>query len=127
MHQYRVFIWGKRIEQHPDAIYKREQIGDWEAVTIIRQGHQRTIVTLSEQKGQFLRMRLVKRMTKDSVKEFVISLLSGLAVKTILCDNGKELAAHEEIAEALIVKTYLAHPYASGERGTFENINGLIR
>ncbi|HAE85453.1 MAG TPA: IS30 family transposase [Anaerolineaceae bacterium] len=38
-----------------------------------------------------------------------------------------EFAAHEEIAQAVAAEIYFAHPYASWERGTNENTNGLIR
>ncbi len=46
---------------------------------------------------------------------------------TITFDNGKEFAEHERVAEALETETYFAHPYASWERGTNENTNGLLR
>lgn len=48
-------------------------------------------------------------------------------VYTITSDNGKEFAWHEEVAKALRADFYFAHPYASWERGTNENTNGLIR
>jgi transposase, IS30 family len=117
----------KSIEERPEAVDKRERIGDWEADTIIGRGHQGAVVTLVERKSRFLRMGLVKRKTKDSVKEMIVRLMSGLPVHTITFDNGKEFAAHEEIAEALNAAIYFAHPYASWERGTNENTNGLIR
>jgi transposase, IS30 family len=84
-------------------------------------------VTLVDWKIRFLRMVLVEKRTKDSVKETMIRLLSGYTVHTITCDNGKEFAAHEEVAEALNAAVYIAHPYASWARGTNENTNGLIR
>ena len=34
---------------------------------------------------------------------------------------------HEEISKELEVDYYFAHPYASYERGSIENLNGLIR
>ena len=34
---------------------------------------------------------------------------------------------HEEISKGLEVDYYFAHPYASYERGSVENLNGLIR
>lgn len=117
----------KSIAERPVIVDKRERIGDWEADTIIGRGHQGAVVTLVERKSRFLRIGLVKRRTKDSVKEMVVRLMSGLPVHTITFDNGKEFAAHEEIGEALNAKTYFAHPYASWERGTNENTNGLIR
>jgi len=70
---------------------------------------------------------LVARRTKDAVADIIISLLAGLPVHTITCDNGKEFAAHERIALALNAEVYFAHPYSSWERGTNENTNGLIR
>jgi len=42
-------------------------------------------------------------------------------------NNGKELTEHEQIAKALGVEIYFAHPYSSWERGVNENTNGLIR
>lgn len=48
-------------------------------------------------------------------------------VKTLTLDNGKEFAAHEQVAEAVSCKVYFARPYHSWERGTNENANGLIR
>lgn len=115
------------IEERPEVVERRERIGDWEADTIIGRGHQGAVVTLVERKRRFLRMGLVENRTKNAVKDTMIRLLSGYPVHTITCDNGKEFAAHEEIAEALDAAVYFAHPYASWERGTNENTNGLIR
>ncbi len=42
-------------------------------------------------------------------------------------DNGTENAGHEKITEAIATKCYFARPYASWQRGTNENANGLIR
>ncbi len=46
---------------------------------------------------------------------------------TITSDNGKEFAGHQEIAKALEIDFFFAHPYYSWERGSNENLNGLIR
>ena len=50
-----------------------------------------------------------------------------LSVKTITCDNGKEFAKHESVDAQLHCRTFFARPYASWQRGTNENTNGLIR
>jgi len=117
----------KRIEERPAIVERRERIGDWEADTIIGKGMKGAIVTLVDRKSRFLRMGLVEQRTKEVVKETTIDLLKGYPVHTITFDNGMEFAAHEEIAQALDAETYFAHPYASWERGTNENTNGLIR
>jgi len=117
----------KRIDERPAVVERRERIGDWEADTIIGKGMKGAIVTLVDRKSRFLRMGLVEQRTKEAVKESMIDLLKGYPVHTITCDNGKEFAAHEEIAQALEADIYFAHPYSSWERGTNENTNGLIR
>ena len=49
------------------------------------------------------------------------------ARRTLTLDNGSENAGHEKISELINIKCYFAHAYASWERGTNENINGLVR
>ena len=117
----------KWIDDRPQAVEDRSRLGDWEADTIIGKGKQGAIVTLVDRKSRFLRMGLVARRTKEIVAEKIISLLDDLPVHTITCDNGKEFTDHEIFAKALEAEVYFAHPYASWERGTNENTNGLIR
>jgi len=115
------------IDARPQSVEDRSRLGDWEADTIIGKGKKGAIVTLVDRKSRYLRMGLVARRTKEAVREMIISLLEDLPVHTITCDNGKEFTDHEGIAKALRTKVYFAHPYASWERGTNENTNGLIR
>lgn len=48
-------------------------------------------------------------------------------VCTITSDNGTEFTDHEMIANKLEIDYYFADPYASYERGSIENLNGLVR
>jgi IS30 family transposase len=48
-------------------------------------------------------------------------------VKTITLDNGKEFTHHEKVDQELGSTTYFADPFASWQRGTNENFNGLLR
>lgn len=59
----------------------------------------------------------------------VIETMKPLAtrIETITVDNGLEFSEHARIAKKLDADIYFAHPYASWERGTNENTNGLIR
>ena len=50
-----------------------------------------------------------------------------LPVQTITYDNGKEFSEHERIAKCLNADIYFAEPYSSWQRGSNENMNGLIR
>ena len=42
-------------------------------------------------------------------------------------DNGTEFTNHQNIAQKLSLQYFFANPYASYERGSIENLNGLIR
>ncbi len=46
---------------------------------------------------------------------------------TITLDNGGEFADHGNVSDAVNATIYFAKPYASYQRGTNENTNGLIR
>ena len=46
---------------------------------------------------------------------------------TLTLDNGSENAGWREVENSLNITTYFCHPYCSGERGSNENTNGLLR
>lgn len=117
------------IEQRPAIVETRSRIGDWEADTIIGKNHKQAIVSLVERKSGFLLMRKVERKTARAVGDTITRLLKPhrRRVHTITSDNGREFADHEQISLQLQADFYFAHPYASWERGTNENTNGLIR
>ena len=48
-------------------------------------------------------------------------------VISITYDNGCEFSQHENINKLLNTKSYFARPYCSNDKGSVENINGLIR
>ncbi len=47
--------------------------------------------------------------------------------KTLTYDRGKEMAEHERLAERLATQVFFADPYSPWQRGTDENIDGLLR
>jgi IS30 family transposase len=117
------------IESRPDLVEKRSRLGDWELDTIIGKKHQQAIVSLTERKARLALIAKVERKTAEQVTNAIVHLLKPYAdkVHTLTSDNGKELAKHKDIAETLAADFYFAHPYSSWERGTNENMNGLIR
>ena len=117
------------ISQRPALVERRERIGDWEGDTIVGKGHQQAIVSLTERFSRFTLLHKVERATAPAVSAAIRKQLEPWAawVHTFTSDNGKEFAAHQEIAAALQADYYFAHPYASWERGLNENTNGLVR
>lgn len=47
--------------------------------------------------------------------------------KTLTYDRGKEMAAHERLAQRLAIQVFFADPHSPWQRGTNENTNGLLR
>jgi IS30 family transposase len=117
------------IDERPAIVDTRQRLGDWEVDTIIGKGHRHAIVSLTERKSRLALLRKVEHKTAQDVADAVIELLKSLPVRThtITADNGKEFADHERIAHHLRTNVYFAHPYSSWERGSNENMNGLIR
>jgi IS30 family transposase len=123
-------IVGRRpISERPAHIEARSQIGHWEGDTVIGAAHQQAIVTLVERKSGYALITKVKNKTADLVSSAIIDKLNPLAplVKTMTFDNGKEFAQHARIDTALQSTTYFADPFASWQRGSNENFNGLLR
>ena len=117
------------IDERPAIVDTRQRLGDWEVDTIIGKGHRHAIVSLTERKSRLALLRKVERKTAQDVADAVIELMKSLPVRahTITADNGQEFADHERIAKELKTDVYFAHPYSSWERGSNENMNGLVR
>jgi IS30 family transposase len=129
-HDRRGQIVGRRpISERPAHIETRSQVGHWEGDTVIGAAHKQAVVTLVERKSGYAVLAKVKIKTSDLVSSAIISKLSPMAplVKTITFDNGKEFAEHARIDTALQSTTYFADPFASWQRGSNENFNGLLR
>lgn len=117
------------LSQRPLHIQERKQVGHWECDTIIGAAHKQAIVSIVERKSGYAVLAKVSNKTAALVSAAIVSELQPIAskVKTLTYDNGKEFAWHEEIDEMLGSTGYFARPFASWERGSNENLNGLVR
>jgi len=104
-------------------------VGHWECDTVIGAKHKQAIVKVVERKSGFAVMAKVSNKTADLVGSAIIDALTPFEarVKTLTYDNGKEFCGHAKIDEALGSTGYFARPFASWERGSNENFNGLLR
>jgi IS30 family transposase len=104
-------------------------VGHWECDTVIGANHKGAIVTMVERKSGFGVIVKVAHKTSDLVSRAIVEGLQPFAnrVKTLTYDNGKEFAAHIQIDQALNSTGHFARPFASWERGSNENFNGLLR
>lgn len=117
------------IDERPDIVEQRCRLGDWELDTIIGKNHKGALVSLCDRKSRLTMIGKVSHKSADAVSKATVRLLRSLPgrIHTLTSDNGREFASHHSIARALGAKFYFAHPYASWERGSNENSNGLIR
>ena len=117
------------LSERPAHIEGRKQVGHWECDTVIGANHKQAIVTVVERKSGFAVMAKVSNKTADLVGSAIIDALTPFEarVKTLTYDNGKEFCGHAKIDAALGSTGYFARPFASRERGSNENFNGLLR
>lgn len=117
------------ISERPPEVETRQRFGDLEIDTIIGKDHKGAIVTINDRTTGVLKMAKLRSKNAQELALKVIALLQIWKpfLQTITSDNGKEFAEHKMIAEALNIKFYFARPYHSWERGSNENLNGLIR
>jgi transposase, IS30 family len=120
---------GKRhISERPPEVEPREVLGHWEADTVIGADKRHCILTLTERVSRFVVIRKLLARTKDEVIRAASQVLHvHRGVKTITFDNGTEFHDYALLEKRFPVTCYFATPYHSWERGTSENMNGLIR
>jgi IS30 family transposase len=118
------------IEERPQVIEERSRYGDWEGDTVVGAHQYGYLVSLVERRSRLLQSRVVQTKQADEVAQAIIDTLEELPtswVRSITFDNGTEFTRHEDMARILPVDIFFAAPYASYQRGTNENTNGLIR
>ena len=105
------------------------KLGDFEIDLIVGPKNKGAILTVVD---RLSRQCIIEKLGSKGSKEIKDILFSAFKnydgeKHSITSDNGSEFILHEEIAKELQIDYYFAHPYASYERGSIENLNGLIR
>ena len=126
------FTTGKSIRKRDKSVYKRKEFGHWEADTVVSgQGKSKVcFATLAERKTRYYIAVKIPDRTGKSMADAVIKVLSEFpndAVKSITCDRGSEFADWRRIEKELHCDMYFADPYCAWQKGTNENLNGLLR
>ena len=121
---------GKRhISQRPPEVETREQLGNWEADTVVGSDLHHCILTLVERKSGFAIIKKLSSRTAACVTRAALDAINEHQAnfKTITFDNGTEFHGYEIFEQRFPLKCYFATPYHAWERGSNENLNGLIR
>ena len=128
-------VLGASIAERPQSINDRSEFGHWEVDTIVgKKGKSETaLLTLTERVTRKEIIRKIPNRTSESVQSAINELVNesgpyfSKVFKSFTADNGSEFSELSEIESLTGSNVYFAHPYASGERGTNERHNGLIR
>ena len=121
---------GKRhISERSSAVEKRTTLGHWEVDTVVGAGTKDCVATLVERKTGFTLIGKLADRSKRGMAQRLNFLMRRAQDRftTITADNGTEFHGYKAVERALGVKFYFATPYHSWERGTNENLNGLLR
>ena len=118
------------IDTRPKVIEKRKQLGHWEDDCIVSRQSTGRIKSINERvSGVGLFGKMINGTIEES-NRVVIERLSQLPIETrqtLTRDRGTENMGWKEIEDKLTLSCYFAHPYSSYERGSNENLNGLVR
>ena len=118
------------IDQRPEEANDRERIGDIETDLIVSPKNKgSSLVSSVDRKSRLCCLDKVENKTKELVCDTVVDGLSniGFDILSLTSDNGTEFTDHEVIAEKLETDYYFADPYSSYQRGSVEQLNGLVR
>ena len=126
------FTTDKSIRKRDKSVYKRKEFGHWEADTVVS-GKGKTkacFATLAERTTRYYIAVKIPNRNGETMAKAIIATLSKFpqeAVKTITCDRGSKFAGWRQIESALHCDMYFADPYCARQKGTNENLNGLLR
>lgn len=123
------------IDKRTNEINNRLIFGHFELDTVLgkKDGVQECLMTLTERKTRFemvfkLKAKTAKEVVDkfNQIKDFLKKNFDKI-FKSLTTDNGTEFSDFLSIIENTKAKIYFCHPYCSGEKGTNEKHNGMIR
>jgi IS30 family transposase len=118
------------IQQRPDCVALRSRAGDWETDTIISRQSKAAVMVLANRKLRYIILKKLDGKNAYSMHKALVKSLEAFPCrfkKSITYDNGTENALHELTNKILGTKSYFCNPYHSWEKGTVENLIGIVR
>ena len=122
----------RMIDERPAEAEDRAQPGHWEGDLLMGAGNRSAIGTLVERTTRYLVLLAFPDgiATTDGVRQAITDALESVPAqlrRTLTWDQGKELAQHQQITGAIGTDVFFCDPHSPWQRGTNENMNGLLR
>lgn len=114
----------------PLAASTRKAWGHWEADLLVAGDQQHGLNVLVERKSRLTHLSLLATKTAAATQKAILRRLQAhpsALTQSITYDNGSENALHEAINATLGTQSFFCAPYHSWEKGSVEQVNGLIR
>jgi IS30 family transposase len=118
------------IEDRPAEADQRKEIGHWEDDCIVSRQSKERIKSINERVSGVVLLGKMKNGTSEESSRVVCEKLNVIPtpyLKTLTRDRGTENMGWGRIEKELGMDIYFAHAYCSHERGSNENLNGLVR
>lgn len=118
------------IEYRSLAANERTEYGHFEGDTVVsgKRHHSKvSLLVIVDRKSRYVRLRKIWNLKPFTTRLAMEEISSGLHFKTLTLDNGIENKDHEALAHNLGIEVYFCDPYSSWQKGSVENVNGVIR
>jgi IS30 family transposase len=121
----------RSIHERSALAESRRYTGHWEGDLIIGAGLQSAIITLVDRRTRFAKLvRIDGPRTAQNVGDALIRAFRHLPAplrRTLTWDQGNEMFHHPRIEAETGMKIYFADAHSPWQRGSNENLNGLLR
>jgi len=117
------------IRERPAEAEDRAVPGHWEGDLLMGTNNSQ-IATLVERRTRYCMLVRVKSKHTETVVDALIKQAHKLPrelYKSLTWDRGKEMADHQRFSLATDIKVYFCDPQSPWQRGSNEQINGLLR
>lgn len=126
----RPWLDGAHLSDRPAEVQDRAVPGHWEGDLVVGPENSGLVTLVERQTRSCLIGRLPGARDSHTVIDVLTQLISTLPAelaKTITWDQGTEMAGHRAFTIATGCPVYFCDPHSPWQRGSNENLNGLIR
>jgi IS30 family transposase len=120
----------RSIKERPAQVQDRKQAGHWEVDTLVSRKSLAAIGVILERKARYVKLAKLKRKSANLLRAAINRRLGRVPRhmrRTITYDNGSENTEHLLVNKRLGTRSFFCEPYHSYEKGSIEQVIGLLR